>query len=155
MGRVAGAYGVNGWLRVVLYGDTPDLLVATPNWRIGAVEHPVTATRLHSGALLAKLSGIENREAALKLRGETVTVPREALPDAGEGSIYWADLVGLEVVNGRGEALGAVQRVFSNGAHEVIELAGERVRLLPWVPAVVKRVDLEARRVEVDWQAEW
>ncbi len=155
MGRVAGAYGVNGWLRVVLYGDTPDTLAATPKWRIGPAEFAVTATRPHSGALLAKLSGIENREAALELRGETVAVPREALPDAGERSIYWADLVGLEVVNGQGDALGVVQRVFSNGAHEVIELAGERERLLPWVPAVVKRVDLDARRVEVDWQADW
>jgi len=155
MGRVAGAYGVNGWLRVVLYGDTPDTLAATPSWLIGAGEYEVTATRFHSGALLAKLAGVESREAALKLRGETVALPREALPDAGEGSIYWADLVGLEVVNGQGDALGIVERVFSNGAHDVIELAGERQRLLPWVPAVVKRVDLEARRVEVDWQADW
>ena len=80
MGRVAGAYGVNGWLRVMLYGDTPDTLSATPSWQIGAGEYAVTATRFHSGTLLAKLSGIETREAALKPRGETVAVPREALP---------------------------------------------------------------------------
>jgi 16S rRNA processing protein RimM len=155
MGRVAGAYGVNGWVRVVLYGDAPDTLAATATWQVGESEYAVLATKFHSGALLAKLSGVETREAALKLRGQTVVLPREALPDPGEGSIYWADLVGLEVVNGQGDALGVVERVFSNGAHEVIELAGERQRLLPWVPAVVKRVDLDARRVEVDWQTDW
>jgi len=155
MGRVAGSYGVQGWVRVMLYGDVPDALVAARIWRVGALDYEVDATKLHSGMLLAKLSGVGSREAALKLRGEMVMLARQALPAAGEGSVYWSDLVGLEVMNGQGESLGAVKRVFSNGAHEVIELSGEKERLLPWVPAVVRRVDLEARRIEVDWQADW
>ena len=61
----------------------------------------------------------------------------------------------MEVVNEQGEALGVVSRTYSNGAHDVIEVAGERTRLIPWVAAVVKQVDLGAGRVQVEWGADW
>ena len=153
MGRVAGSYGVRGWIRVTLLGDG---LAAQRSWQVGATEYRVEQTKPHSGALLAKLAGVEDREQALRLKGKEVSVPRDRLPAPAEGIYYWADLVGLEVVNAQGLVLGVVKGMFSNGAHEVMELSGEkRERLLPYVPAVVKRVDLEARKIEVDWGAEW
>ena len=118
----------------------------------GGVARTVTESRPHSGTLLAKLEGIENPEQAKLLKGKAVEIPR---PEARNGSYYWSDLVGLEVVNEQGEVLGVVARMFSNGAHDVMELAGERERLLPWVPPVVKKVDLQARRIEVAWGADW
>ena len=63
--------------------------------------------------------------------------------------------MGLEVVNEQGQALGVVRRIFSNGAQDVMELVGDRTRLLPWVAAVVKEVDLLKQRVEVEWGADW
>ena len=149
-GRVAGSYGVRGWLRVVV--DEPELLAAAPVWWIGGEARTVQESRPHSGTLLAKLAGLENPEQAQKLKGKAVEIPR---PVPGEGSYYWTDLVGLEVVNGQGEILGVVKRMFSNGAHDVMELSGERERLLPWVPPVVRKVDLQRKRIEVDWQADW
>ncbi|MGH8725852.1 MAG: ribosome maturation factor RimM [Burkholderiales bacterium] len=153
MGRVAGSYGVRGWIRV----DEPqEALAACRKWRIGGVEYPVEGTKAHSGALLAKLAGLESREAALKLKGSKVFVRREALPEPKAGHYYLADLVGLEVVNGRGEALGVVKRWVFNGAQDVMEVAGDgKVRLLPWIPEVVKKVDLPKRRIDVDWGADW
>jgi len=83
-------------------------------------------------------------------------VPRAALPAPAPGEFYWADLVGLEVVNAAGEALGRVQGVFSTGANDVLRVgAGKGERLLPFVAAVVKKVDLAARRIEVDWGLDW
>ena len=149
-GRVAGAYGVRGWLRVVV--DEPELLAAAPVWWISGEARTVKDSRPHSGTLLAKLEGVENPEQAKLLKGKAVEIPR---PEARNGSYYWSDLVGLEVVNEQGEVLGVVARMFSNGAHDVMELAGERERLLPWVPPVVKKVDLQARRIEVAWGADW
>jgi 16S rRNA processing protein RimM len=139
---------VRGWLRV--RSDDPQALAAAPEWWIGGEARRVEETKLHSGTLLAKLAGIESPERARGLRGGAVAIPR---PDPGEGRYYWAELVGLEVVNGRGVALGAVRRMSFNGAHDVMELEGGR--LLPWVPAVVKRVDLAARRIEVEWGEDW
>ena len=156
MGRVAGSYGVRGLIRVRPYSAEPQALAAHRKWRIGAEDYGVEETKVHSGALLARLAGIGTREQARRLKGKAVLVPRAALPEPEAGRYYWADLVGLEVVNAQGSVLGVVQGLFSNGAHDVMELAGDRTtRLVPFLPAVVKKVDLEGRRIEVEWGAEW
>jgi 16S rRNA processing protein RimM len=153
MGRVAGSYGVRGWIRVE---EPQQALAACRRWCIGGAEYPVEELKPHSGALLAKLAGLESREAARKLKGSTVYVRREALPEPEAGHYYLADLVGLEVVNERGEALGVVRRWVFNGAQDVMEVAGDgRARLLPWIPEVVKKVDLLKRRIDVAWEADW
>ena len=156
MGRVAGSYGVRGLIRVRPYSAEPEALAAHRKWRIGAEDYGVEETKVHSGALLARLAGIGTREQALRLKGKPISVPRAALPEPEAGRYYWADLVGLEVVNAQGSVLGVVQGLFSNGAHDVMELHGDRsTRLVPFLPAVVKKVDLEGRRIEVEWGAEW
>ena len=149
-GRVAGSYGVRGWLKVVV--DEPEVLAAQPAWWLGGQERAVRETKVHSGTLLAKLAGIESPEQAQAFKGKPVSIPR---PPPGEGRYYWSDLVGLEVVNAQGVVLGVVTRMSSNGAHDVVEVAGDRTRLLPFVSAYVLKVDVQARRIEVDWQADW
>ena len=152
MGRVAGSYGVRGWIKVAA---PQQALAACSRWSIGGSEYPVEQVKEHSGTLLAKLAGLESREAALKLKGSTVYVRREAMPAPDEGHYYLADLVGLEVVNEQGIALGEVKRWLFNGAQDVMEVEGEKTRLVPWIPAVVKAVDLENRKIRVDWGADW
>jgi 16S rRNA processing protein RimM len=152
MGRVAGSYGVRGWIRVE---EPQEALAACGRWWIGGSEYPVEETKEHSGALLAKLGGLKSREAALKLKGSTVYVRREALPEPEAGHYYLADLVGLEVVNGEGVALGVVKRWTFNGAQDVMEVAGERTRFIPWTAAVVRDVDLGKRQIRIEWGADW
>ena len=154
-GRVADPYGVRGWLRVVV--DEPEMLAAAPVWWIDGEARTVQESRPHSGTLLALLEGIENPEQARTLKGKAVSIPR---PEAGEGRYYWSDLVGLEVVNEQGVVLGVVKRMSSNGAHDVMEVSvmeakGERTRLLPFVPVYVKKIDLQSKRIEVEWQEDW
>jgi len=149
-GRVAGAYGVRGWMKVVV--DEPEVLAAQPSWWLDGAEYAVQETKLHSGTLLAKLAGIETPERAREFKGRPVVIER---PAAGEGRYYWTDLVGLEVVNGQGVVLGVVREMSTNGVHDVMELRGQRARFLPFVPAYVKKVDLPGRRIEVDWQEDW
>ena len=152
MGRVAGSYGVRGWIKV----QRPvQALAACATWWIGGTEYAVEETRAHSGTLLARLAGLDSREAALQLKGKTVAVRREAMPEPGAGHYYLADLVGLEVVNEQGVALGVVKGFFTNSAQDVMQVAGDRQRLLPWVPTVVKKVSLEEKRIEVEWKADW
>lgn len=152
MGRVAGSYGVRGWIRV----ERPEAgLAECGEWWIGGEPHAVAETKQHSGTLLARLAGVGNREAALKLRGRAVAVSRAALPKPDAGHYYLADLVGLEVVNEQGIVLGAVKSWTFNGAQDVMEVAGDRARLIPWIPTVIKAVDLAKRRIDVDWGADW
>lgn len=155
MGRVAGAYGVRGWLKVSPGGGVRETLAAATEWWIAGRAWAVREARPHGATVVASLAGLESREEAQALRGEEVQVRREALPQAEEGHYYLDDLVGLEVVNEQGERLGVVQRMFSNGAQDVMEVAGERVHLMPWVSAVVKAVDLAGGRITVQWGSDW
>jgi 16S rRNA processing protein RimM len=154
MGRVAGSYGVRGWVKVAPGGGAAEGLAAATEWWIGEKPYRVVA-KVHGSTVVAQLNGVATREEALKLKGSRVSLKREALADPGEGHYYHADLMGLEVVNGRGEVLGTVKRLFTNGAQDVMELSGAKERLLPWVPAVVKKVDLSKRQIEVEWEADW
>ena len=152
MGRVAGSYGVRGWIKV----ERPEAgLAECGEWWIGGEPHAVEETKPHSGSLLARLAGVASREAALKLKGRAVEVSRAALPEPAAGHYYLADLIGLEVVNEQGEKLGVVKRFFTNGAQDVMEVAGDRERLIPWIPTVVKVVDLAKRWIAVEWGTDW
>ena len=155
MGRVAGAYGVRGWIKVVPLAGVAEGLAAAKEWRLGGDRRRVERARRHSATVIAKLEGVDTPEQARALKGRPVSVPRDALPQAGEGRYYLADLVGLDVVNARGEKLGVVRQWLTNGPQDVMEVAGDRVRLVPWVAAIVAAVDLEAGRIEVEWEADW
>ena len=152
MGRVAGSYGILGWIKV---SQPVEALGQCRNWWIDGTEYKVRSVKEHSGTLLARLAGLESREAALKLKGKIVAVARETLPANEEGIYYHADLIGMDVVTSEGAVLGKVKAMSSNGAQDVMEVQGDRTRLLPWVNAVVKQVDLKERRIEVDWKADW
>ena len=154
-GRVAGSYGVRGWLKVVV--DEPEVLAVQPVWWLAGVGYAVREAKVHSGTVIAKLEGIDSPEQAKAHKGRPVSIPR---PEAGTGRYYWSDLVGLEVVNEQGVVLGLVKEMFSNGAHDVMRVsvmegAGEKERLLPFVPAYIKKLDLQKRRIEVEWEADW
>jgi len=145
---------VRGWVKVVV--DEPELLARQRRWWLAGAEYAVEEMKLHSGQLLAKLAGIETPERARELKGKPVVIER---PQPRTGEVYWSDLVGLEVVNEAGVVLGVVKQMSHNGAHEVMEVDGtrfdSRTRLLPWVPAYVKKVDLEKKRIDVEWGADW
>lgn len=162
MGRVLAPFGVQGWIKVQPVSAAPDTLLEHATWwvkpALGQTWREVrkAAGRMHSGALLAALDGVATREDALALRGSEIGVPRSALPRAGKGLIYWVDLVGLDVVNREGVALGAVAGVVAHGAHPLLRVTRPAAapgpeRLIPYVPAMIDRVDVEARRIDVDW----
>ena len=156
MGRVAGSYGVRGWLKVTPGAGVAQALATAKEWWIGAALYRVDEARVHGATVVAKLPTIETREQALVLKSLPVSLLRASLSEAEEGHYYLADLVGLEVVNIEGVPLGVVKRMFTNSAQDVMEVAGDgNTRLLPWVPAIVRKVDLQERRIHVDWQSDW
>ena len=114
LGEVVGSYGVRGWLKVRPFSEQPDALLGYATWWLKRArgdwrEFRQLGGRMHSGAVLAALRGVETREAALALKGSEVGVPRVA-PPAPAGEIYWDDLTGLAVVNRAGVLLGEVSR---------------------------------------------
>ena len=160
MGRILAPFGVKGWVKVETFSESPENLARHRSWWIGSEgdwrECRVAETERHGDRLVARLEGCENPEAAAAYRGREIAVPREALPPAGADEFYQADLVGLEVWNLIDERLGTVTGLFNNGSHEVMRVAGEEgERLLPFIPQVVREVDMQAGRIRVDWGKDW
>jgi 16S rRNA processing protein RimM len=155
MGQFAAPHGVRGFSRVRTYTESPDALMSFRCWWVGDGEwfEPTewAEAELKGDRLVARLPDVLDREAAQALAGREIAVPRDELPDTGDDEVYWADLVGLEVVNLAGEALGRVERLFSNGANDILVVGGDTERLIPCVDAYVREVDLEAGRLTVDW----
>lgn len=154
-----GAYGVKGWLRVQPYSAQADALRACRRWwLLGDAPSllDVETVRRHGGALVAKVQGCETPEQADRLRGGRVGVSRKEFPPAGDGEVYWVDLIGARVVNRSGADLGSVSDVLSSGAQQLLQVRqGERVLLVPMVERHVDEIDLAERLVRVDWEADW
>ncbi len=160
MGRIAAPFGVKGWVRIVPYAQSPAALAGQRRWWVGVAgewdEVKVAEAAVHGASVIARFSDCTDRDRAAQLRGREVALARDALPQLAPNEYYWADLIGLEVVNGEGASLGTVTDLFSNGAHDVMRVgAGGVERLVPFVAAVIRAVDLARRRIEVDWGADW
>jgi 16S rRNA processing protein RimM len=156
MGRVVAPYAVKGWIKLQTYTEYLDSLLDYEVWRLGRNgnwrDYRLLDGKVHGQTLMASLEGVGDRTAAEALMGLDVAVLRQEMPEAEEDEYYWDDLVGLDVVNLAGEALGRVAGLLETGANDVLQVRdGERERLIPFVEAVVKEVDLEAGRLVVDW----
>lgn len=182
MGRVLAPYGVYGWVKVRPDTEAIDGLFDYETWWLGKEnlwrEVEVETAKVHSDVLLVKLVGIDDRDAAFKLKGHQVAVPRSELPDLdSEDEYYWSDLIGLMVTNTQGVMLGVVVDVFETGANDVIVVRSENQtvpplldsekldkakkvakpeeKLLPFIADVVLKVDLQAKSMLVEWDADF
>lgn len=165
MGRVSAPYGVHGWIKVRAYTALPDGLLAYRAWWLATSEDrwrefAVLEARVHADSVVAQLAGLGRREDAARWRGAAIGVPKGLLPTLATGEVYWADLVGLAVINRSGVTLGRVAAVLETAAHPVLRVArcddeagGER--LIPFVPAYVDALDVAGARIVVDWQPEY
>lgn len=160
LGRITGAWGVRGWVRVASDTEPAEGILAYRSWRIvragDSTEWRVESGRRHQGGLVVKLEGVDDRDAALALIGAEVAVQRAQLAPPGEHEYYWVDLLGAEVTTKEGRALGRVDRLLATGANDVLVVRGDRERLIPFIQdQVVLAVDLEAGRITVDWDPDF
>ena len=125
VGRVAGAFGVKGEVRITSYTDDPAALTRYRDLRRkdGAPALTLTAGRVHKGALVGRAAEVATREEAEALRGLELYVPREALPEPDEDEFYLADLIGLRAVSPDGVELGRIKSVQNFGAGDLLEIA--------------------------------
>ncbi len=173
VGYVGAAYGIRGWIKVQPHADDASallharrwwLLPAPPAGRLAAPASPseavsvkIAQSREHSGTVVAQATGVSERNVAEMLKGRRVWIRREDFPAPEENEFYWVDLIGCAVVNEQGEALGEVTGLIDNGAHQILEVAYQlpdgkaAERLIPFVDAYLRSVDISARRIVVDW----
>ncbi len=113
----------------------------------------IERARRHSAGVVAKLAGIDDRASALALRGAEVGVLRADFPPLPEGEYYWIDLIGCDLINVEGQALGTVVSMDDHGAHPILQT--DTGVMVPFVAHYLIEVEPQRRRIVVDWQADW
>ena len=165
VGYVSGAYGVTGSIRVTPFSSDADALLNVKTWwldkpNLRAVT--VRTTKLHGGDVVAQLVGVVGRDASEALKGAAVSIPRSQFPELAADEFYWSDLIGLDVVNLQGEALGQVTDMMDNGVQSILRIkpaadaaqaadVKAEERLIPYVDQFIKTVDLASKKITVDW----
>jgi len=171
VGRIADAWGIKGWFKVLPYSASPEALFSSKRWFLqpaergartfeGAVLLKVKEAKEHSDSVVATSAEVPDRNAAELLKGARIFVSRASFPTPDTDEYYWVDLIGLDVVNREGVALGAVRELLHTGPQTVLVLAYEeegkaKERMIPFVSAYIDAVDLAGRRITADWQPDY
>lgn len=154
LGVVTGPHGVQGAVRVKSFTEAPkDVARYGPlTDESGLRRFELRLIGAAKGVVIARLSGVEDRNQAEALRGLRLYLPRSALPQTGAEEYYHADLIGLEAVLGDGSLVGRVRAVHDFGAGDTLELArpGAPPVMVPFTRAVVPSVELAAGRLVLD-----
>lgn len=160
VGRVAGVYGLRGWVKIYSYTEPREAILRQCEWLIRQDDawrpFKLLAGRTHGKGIIAHLEGCDTPEQARAFMGIDIGVPRAALPALAADEYYWADLEGLRVLTQEGVDLGTVDHLMETGANDVLVVKGERERLIPYIRGeVVTAVDLEQGVMRVNWDPEF
>ena len=145
IGRIADAWGIKGWFKVLPHSASPEALFSSKQWFLLPPDRPMKPPRAaavapqaaqpawtepvllqlkevkdHSDTVVACAQGIDDRNAAESLRGARIFVPRSRFPAAADGQFYWVDLIGLQVFNRESVLLGQVRDLMSTGPQTVL-----------------------------------
>ena len=149
-GQVVNTHGVRGEVKIVPWCDSPEFLCGFDTLYIDGAPVKVRESRPHKGNVLARLEGVDDVNAAMRLKNKVVSIDRTGvvLP---EGRHFLADLIGLKVVNDdTGEELGILEEVLTPPAHEVyVVRGGGKEYLIPAVDAFLRGTDMDAGWVRV------
>ena len=164
---IVGVYGIKGWVKVRINVEdpasltslSPQQLTDSHGKRVRSVD--ITTVRSQGKGFIAKLAGVDDRNAAELLRGHSIHIPESSLPSLNEGEFYWRDLIGCRVelsVENESLSLGCVDHLIETGANDVLvvrpteESIDDRERLIPWLEDdVIVAVDIESQRISVRW----
>jgi 16S rRNA processing protein RimM len=160
VGRIAGAHGIRGEVRVELQSSA-ELLLGLPHValsRTGADDPQATQIEIEGGTtsrpgeLRLRLRGVADRDAAEQLRGSLLLANTHDLPPPPAGSHYWFELVGCAVETASGARVGEVSELWETGAHDVLVIAGDdgKRRLVPMASALLRSVDPAAKRIVLE-----
>lgn len=187
VGHVTGAYGIQGWIRVRPYSSEADALLNAKTWWLEKSGQPkqdvdVMQSKGHSGDVVARLTGVADRNAAEAMKGTVVSISRKHFPALDDNEFYWVDLIGSAVENLQGEHLGVVSDMMDNGAHPILMVTapvqetapeplsdadakpkkGAREKspaasemLIPFVDQFVKTVQQSEKKIIVDWHKDY
>ncbi len=181
VGRVLGAWGIQGGIKVKPFAADPQALFSSKRWYLQPSDGPrppgarpaapwpsmlrVVQAREQGDVVVATAQELPDRNAAEALQGARIFIARSSFPTPEDDEFYWVDLIGLSVHNREGVALGTVVGLIETGPHCVLRVLpaatdghaddASAELLIPFVSAYVDEVDLPGRHLKVDWQADY
>lgn len=163
VGKVSGAFGVQGWMKIFSFTDPRNnILKYSPLYmsRKGEwIEVKVSGGRIQGKGVVMGLVDITDRDQVLALIGSELAIKKSQLKPAKKDEFYWSDLIGLTVVNLKGDSLGQVDSLLETGANDVLvvkDKENNREQLVPFVmDEVVELVDMDNKIIRVDWELDY
>lgn len=159
LGKIVGVFGIKGWVKVFSETRPREQIFSYSPWLLEVngrtVEVELLDGRQQGKGLIASLKGYPDCDAARQLIGADISIYEESLPATGIDEYYWSQLTGLSVVNQQGIELGEVANLFETGANDVMVVKGDKERLIPFTAFAVHEVDLDNKKIIVDWDADF
>lgn len=160
LGNISGAFGIQGWVKVFSHTSPRIQITDYRKWLVkqhgDESEYRVLRGRVQGKSIVAQLEGVDDRNQSEALIGAVIYVRQSQLEKLDEGEYYWSDLIGLQVVNLEGVDLGHVDWLFETGNNDVMVVAGDKERFIPYIKDnFVKSIDLDAKQIIVDWDPDF
>lgn len=171
VGRISGVFGIKGWVKIHSSTEPKENIIEYSPWwvktRHGVKQIEIDEAKPHGKGLIAHIKGVDDRDEAAVYILADIAIERDLLAELEADEYYWHQLTGLTVItefNDTEQVLGVVVKMLETGANDVLVVKGDKAkgsfdskeRLLPYVPGqFVKKVDLEAGEIRVDWDPEF
>lgn len=158
LGKFGGTHGVHGWIKVYSYTQPAENIKKYQHWFVKYKNQwqpiIIEGCKIQSTHLIVKVKDIHSPEEVHRYTNCLIGVESETLPELPPGEYYWSELTGLTVVTLTGKLLGKIAYLFETGANDVIVVkdSEKHEHLLPYIPDVVKSVDLKKAEMLVDWE---
>jgi len=159
IGTFGKTFGVRGWIKINSFTSPKRNIIDFKPWLIQKnnawKEICVETSREHSDNIIVKLPNCNSPEEAQNFTNAKIAVWQKQLPKLQPNEYYWIDLIGLKVINLQEVELGVVQDLMATGANDVLIVAGDRKRLIPYISNIILSVDLAKKIIRVDWQQDF
>ncbi len=160
IGRFGRPHGIKGLITVVSFTEPRDNILNYTHWHVGSKDQwqplNVLQTSMNNKFIMAQIEGYTTPEQAARLTNIEIAVKRDQLQALGPDEYYWHDLVGMNVVNKQGVALGVVTDLMETGSNDVLVVSGEGRHLIPYLPEdVIVNIDSSQRLITVDWDTDF
>jgi 16S rRNA processing protein RimM len=153
VGTLRRSHGIRGDMLVEVITDFPERLKPGTQVYVGDKKQTlkITRRRSHNEGMILGFEGISTAEQTAKYRAQTVYVPAEGRPPLPEGEYYHHQIIGLNVVDESGVALGVVTEIIETGANDVYVVKGadQREILLPALKQVLLDINLDTKTMRV------
>ena len=159
IGKIISAYGIKGWVKIRPFTETAKNFIQYKTQFLSRNQKDwnrveIKETKIQGQDVIADI-GLSDRDQSFSHKGYFLAIERDQLPQLPEDEFYWDDLIGLKVIDVDREDLGKVVGLIETGANDVLVVSGDRERLIPYIPQVIKKVDTHNQLIEVDWDKEF